>query len=103
MSVKFKTLNQHERKQLIKLLHDAATSMSNHKSIPICSSYDDAEKLSSFIETNAKKLEQEEDVSLLNIWNIFAPTCDWDDAGGSVTLGNEIFNFLEVLRIKEKN
>jgi hypothetical protein len=25
------------------------------------------------------------------LWNMFAPTCDWDDAGGSQALGNLIY------------
>lgn len=25
------------------------------------------------------------------LWRLFAPTCDWDDAGGSTNLGNLIF------------
>lgn len=31
------------------------------------------------------------------LWRIFAPTCDWDDVGGSVEIGNRIFDLIDTL------
>jgi hypothetical protein len=32
------------------------------------------------------------------LWLIFAPTCDWDDLVGDVSLGHEVFEILSELR-----
>ncbi len=31
------------------------------------------------------------------LWTVFAPTCDWDDIGGTPDLGNRIFGLLDSL------
>jgi len=35
------------------------------------------------------------DDELKKLWLIFAPTCAWDDFGGNVELGNQIFKDIE--------
>ena len=36
--------------------------------------------------------------TLQKLWLIFAPTCDWDDLVGDVSLGHEVFEILSELR-----
>lgn len=39
------------------------------------------------------------DESVINdLWNWFAPTCDWDDLVGDLNLGNRIFERLKELK-----
>jgi len=31
------------------------------------------------------------------LWDLFAPTCEWDDIGGGVILGNVIFELIDAM------
>jgi hypothetical protein len=56
--------------------------------------FDTCGSLGEFLQTCANELEQGNDERLHRLWYIFAPTCDWDDAGGSQGIGNRAFAIL---------
>lgn len=98
--MKFKSMSQYERNALEKLLHEASMEMLSYGDTPLLySSYETAEKLGAFIEKIAQKIVRGEDDYLPELWNIFAPTCEWDDSGGSVKLGSQIFKLLSDFHI----
>ena len=45
--------------------------------------------------TNALKSNRLKQQDYEELWLIFAPTCTWDDSGGDVDLGNELFELLD--------
>ena len=46
----------------------------------------------------AAELADRNDSSLRKLWMVFAPTCDWDDLGGSQAIANQVFEILNGLR-----
>lgn len=84
--------------KLIELLLMAVAEMRRYGDAPIWSRYDSCEGLANFLETSSKRLAEGDDRNLKELWSIFAPTCDWDDAGGSQDLANEIFPILDSMK-----
>src|SRR5438445_2326876 len=84
------------RKKLCRLLVTAAEKLAAVQ-WPIWSSYDSGRDIANFVLECSNAIEQGT-VALTQkkeLWGIFAPTCDWDDVGGEVKLGNTVFELLE--------
>jgi hypothetical protein len=99
---------QSKENKLCNLLHDAASMLEALGDSPIYSSYHSGPHLAEFLreriaEIQGKSLSYE---SKTELWGIFAPTSDWDDVIGDVSLGNKIFELIDKLygdEIKNKN
>lgn len=99
----FKSPSWFERRKLARLLRDAGALMTSYGPVTYFGSYyDNCEELGKVIGVEAEKLANNEKADLTSLWKIFAPTCDWDDAGGSLDLANEIFSILDKLWIRDK-
>jgi len=85
------------RKQLAGLLNKAAQEMLGYGDRPYLGKYDTCGKLGKFIQTVKEEIIAGNESSAVELWGIFAPTCDWDDAGGSLPLGDEVFALLSTL------
>ena len=44
-----------------------------------------------FLDGAASRFRRGDTTDGERLWYLFAPTCSWDDAGGSQTMGNSIF------------
>jgi hypothetical protein len=62
---------------------------------PYIGEFDSCLALGEFLEKCVNELESGNDEHLQHLWYIFAPTCDWDDAGGSQDIGNAAFGILD--------
>jgi hypothetical protein len=69
--------------------------MATQGDAPYLGDFDTCRALGEFIEQCAVELEAGDRHSLERLWFIFAPTCDWDDAGGSQDVGNGAFAILD--------
>ncbi|MGJ8641353.1 MAG: hypothetical protein ACSHX8_10745 [Opitutaceae bacterium] len=82
---------------LTKLLDRAEASLRPRSDDPFFSaSFDTVEDLANCIQKRKNELELRtlDEKGKNELWGIFAPTCDWDDAGGDSLLGNQIFEHL---------
>lgn len=82
---------------LIPLLNRAAQELHAIGDAPTLTSYDTSRGLGDFIAKAAAKLGRGNDTDAIELYFIFAPTCDWDDSGGSLELGNKVFAQLDLL------
>jgi|GEM_PF-1888078 len=83
--------------RLCSKLEQAAVVLDTLGDGPIWPDYDSAPALAEFIRSLICKIEdgsisREEKKTL---WNIFAPTCDWDDIVADVQLGECVFDLVE--------
>jgi hypothetical protein len=76
---------------LPELLRDAANELARASSAPILSCYDTTDGLAAYLNAAAERLGAKDERDLPELLAIFAPTCDWDDSGGSVEMGNKVF------------
>lgn len=91
-------MKNNNRTLLISLLTEAAAEMKKlGNNVTPWSRYDTCQDLGAFIEKASSKLATGDEEDIKELWGIFAPTSDWDDSGGSVTLANKIFELLNKL------
>jgi hypothetical protein len=57
--------------------------------------FSNTQEFANFLETAASRLGQGDESDMRELWMLFAPTCDWDNAGGSPRVGNLIFSAVE--------
>ncbi len=86
-----------ESTQLIDLLNKAAQEMLERGDVPYLGEYGSCNELGKFFTTAAEELRLGNESHANKLWGIFAPTCDWDDAGGTASLGDSVFALLNVL------
>jgi len=83
---------------LVKLLRRAAWSLKQKESYSystLTGDFDNSHRLAEFISAAADQIEKGDFRSGNKLWDIFAPTCEWDDANGAEKLGNWIFALLD--------
>ena len=68
--------------------------MSAAGNAPYIGEFDTCRSLGEFLDKCANELHDGNDEHLQRLRCIFAPTCDWDDAGGSQDIGNRAFAIL---------
>lgn len=83
-----------DRWRLVRLLRRASKEMNAAGDAPYMGDFDSCRSLGQFLEKCANELANGNDEHLQRLWYIFAPTCDWDDAGGSQEIGNDTFGIL---------
>jgi hypothetical protein len=83
--------------KLISILQIAASEMDQYGNAPILSDYDTCSGLSNFIRRMIIEIKDGNFTNINKLWGIFAPTSDWDDAGGSVKIGNDAFELIDKL------
>jgi hypothetical protein len=83
------------RKQLVQLLQKAGNELKSRGELQYIGDFETRGELGDFILQCVSEIEAEDDHNLQRLgWGVFAPTCDWDDAGGSQQLGNEVFDLI---------
>jgi hypothetical protein len=89
------TENQ-DLEQLSRLLIAAAQEVAVIQG-PILSSYKTGAEMAKFILDCRDGVKQGTIMvaQKRRLWEIFAPTCDWDDVGGDASLANEVFSLLD--------
>lgn len=91
-------------KRLIRLLGKAAGELQSRSDKPYyAGTFETCGELGDFVKHSADRLATGELEPLEKLWIIFAPTCDWDDAGGSSDLGNEIFSLIDRHRKRKRS
>ena len=85
-------------KRLVRLLRQASWQLKGHGEKQYLGDFETCQELAEFIEQSAAQLAQGDRRSLNRLWFLFAPTCDWDDAGGSLDIGNKVFALIDRLR-----
>jgi hypothetical protein len=80
--------------QLVSLLRAAATEMLAAGEAPYLGEHDTSAGLGQFIASKTDALSSGDESAARDLWHVFAPTCDWDDAGGSRDVANEVFERL---------
>ena len=80
--------------RLIRILRRASKQMAAAGDAPYIGDFETCAALGKFFETCATELQHRDRTHLSRLWFIFAPTCDWDDAGGSQEIGNTAFDIL---------
>ena len=87
--------------ELCELLRLAGNNMlALGKAPTLVADYDYPEDLGRFILSCRDVMKAGEELTppqRRELWTIFAPTCDWDNSGGAVDLGNEVFAILDDL------
>ncbi|MCE5278052.1 MAG: hypothetical protein ABFD92_05660 [Planctomycetaceae bacterium] len=86
-----------EREGLVELLRLAADEMLARGETPILSDFETCAALGSFIREAAAQVQAGDDRSSTRLWDIFAPTCEWDDARGSQDVANAIFKIIDLV------
>ena len=86
---------QSERIQLVDLLRSACEEMLRYGDATYLGEFSDCRSLGQYLRTAADEIRAGNDEKLQGLWVIFAPTCDWDDAGGSLETGNAAFAILD--------
>ncbi len=81
--------------ELIDLLKQAAQEMIAKGPLSTLTNYDTCENLGVYLNETVKKLEQEKEIDVFELWGIFAPTSVWDDSGGSEEIANKIFELIK--------
>ena len=81
--------------ELIDLLKQAAQEMIAKGPLSTITEYDTCENLGVYLNETVKKLEQEKEIDVFELWGIFAPTSVWDDSGGSEEIANKIFELIK--------
>jgi hypothetical protein len=81
--------------QLVALLHRAAAEMLAAGEAFYLGKHDTCAGLGRFISASTEALVSGDSLAAKELWFVFAPTCDWDDAGGSLDLANTIFELLD--------
>lgn len=86
--------------KLLSLLSIAERSFRLLGHDPILSSYRSGIAIADFIASAMIAIQNEtlDDETSLELWRIFAPTCDWDDCIGEINTGNDIFEILNSMR-----
>jgi hypothetical protein len=84
-------MTDNSRNELARLLHLAGREMSERGDASILSDFDTCASLGTFLTEAASLVETRKNIPKTTLWRIFAPTCDWDDAGGSQAVANSIF------------
>jgi len=85
-----------DRDRLIELLQAAANQMSARgKADYWPGRFSTCAELGRFIADEARRLATGDESLVHELWPVFAPTCDWDDAGGSMELADGICRLLE--------
>jgi hypothetical protein len=88
-------------KRLIRLLGKAAGELQSRSDKHYyAGTFETCGELGDFVKQSADRLAAGEREPLEKLWLIFLPTSDWDDAGGSSDLGNEILSLIDRLRAK---
>lgn len=80
--------------QLFPLLRAAAAEMLAAGEASYLGEHDTCAGLGRFIAFKTEALLSGCKSAARDLWLVFAPTCDWDDVGGSMDLANEIFEQL---------
>ena len=79
---------------IVRVLRRAAREMAAAGDAPYLGDFDTCWHLGEFLDKCASEVQAGNRASLERLWFIFAPTCDWDDAGGSQDIGNRTFAIL---------
>ncbi len=80
--------------RLVRLLRRASREMAAAGDATYIGDFDTCAALGRFLGECATELQAGNRDNLERLWFIFAPTCDWDDAGGSQDIGNRVFAIL---------
>ena len=85
--------------ELLRLLAAAESKLRALGDKPVWSSYESGPAMADFVAHARVQIENDAitQAEKSELWGIFAPTCDWDDAVGDVQLGNDIFSILDVM------
>ena len=83
-----------DRWRLVRLLRRASELMNAAGDAPYIGEFDTCFALGQFLEKCVGELAAGNDEHLQRLWYLFAPTCDWDDAGGSQDIGNAAYGIL---------
>jgi hypothetical protein len=81
--------------QPVALLRAAADEMRAAGEAPYLGEHDKCAGLGRFITLKTDALARGDESAARELWLVFAPTCDWDDAGGSHDVANEVFERLK--------
>lgn len=80
-----------DKTQLLELLEKASSEMIRHDQLPYLGKFGTCAELGQYIAKLRAEVELGNQHVLTNLWRIFAPTCDWDDAGGSPEIADAIY------------
>lgn len=95
---------EHEPR-LFQLLNDACAELRGRKGdISLFSHYESYDQFANHIQQQIILLQRHRaemngafKAALVELYEIFLPTSDWDDIGGSLPLANEILTFLKMI------
>lgn len=90
-------LTEIKAKALDPLLRRAAKSLKDKESFSslYLSDFENTHQLADFIGKSTDQFRNRDYSSGERLWDIFAPTCEWDDIGGSQNLSNPVLALLD--------
>jgi hypothetical protein len=82
---------------LARLLRRAAAELRRQGSaqIYLYTEFNTSLEFAEYLESSAERFDRGDTSDGQRLWHLFAPTCSWDDAGGSLAMGELIFRAVD--------